>query len=448
MYICKEHVIVNNMKSVNNHIVCKGGAALLSVLLPFLTTSFTLQPTPTKRSPTPQTVRLFESKSDSIPYRIPAMTTCRNGDIIVAADYRYCGRDIGFGAIDLHYRISKDGGHIWSTSLVMADGTGDETAKPTPWNYAFGDCALVADANSDEVLAICVGGKVPYFYGRRDKPTPVIAFRSYDNGKTWDQGQDITEAIYSLFDRRKKGPVNALFMASGKIHQSRYVKVERYNRIYSALATRSGNYVVFSDDFGRSWKVLGDINMSPVADGDEPKCEELPDGSVIISSRTKGRFFNIFTFTDLQQAKGSWQQRMRATDMDDIDNSCNGDILLLPVVRTADKQSVWIALQSVPFGPKRNNVGFFFHELTDTHEDVKAFAEHWMRGLQVSYGASAYSTMSLLKSGLIAFAWEEGPTEYNIDFRTFCLKDITLGNYSLDKKFKRKLTALQEKQGL
>ena len=419
-------------------VVRKACAALSALLLLTVCTGFSLW-SGAKPSPIDRPIRLFESLPDSVPYRIPAMTTCSNGDIVIIADYRYCRSDIGFGPIDLYQRTSKDEGHTWSELRLMADGTGDDSVNPVPWNYAFGDCTVVADANSSEVLAICVGGKTPYFSGKRNKPNPTVVFRSFDNGQTWDKGKEITEDIYTLFDKREKGPVNSLFMASGKIHQSRYVKLGKYNRIYGALATLSGNFVIYSDDFGRSWQVLGDINTSPVADGDEPKCEELPDGSVIISSRTKGRFFNVFTFTDQRKGQGYWQQRCRAADMDDIDNSCNGDILLLPAVRTADKKAVWVALQTVPFGPKRNNVGFFYHELTSTHETAKALSEHWVKGLQVSHRESAYSTMTLLKSGLIAFAWEEGPTEYNIDFRTISLEEITLGNYTLDKKFKKKL---------
>ncbi|WP_051559296.1 sialidase family protein [Hoylesella enoeca] len=173
--------------------------------------------------------RLFETKkTDTIPYRIPAIATCSNGDLIAVSDYRYCGADIGFGPVDLHYRISHDNGRTWGPEKLLADGNG--TAKNNTWNYAFGDCAIVADRNSNEVLVVCVAGKRPYSRSTRKNPCRAACFRSHDNGQTWDKGMEITEQIYSLFDSRKAGPIRSLFVGSGKIHQSRYVKTGKYYR--------------------------------------------------------------------------------------------------------------------------------------------------------------------------------------------------------------------------
>jgi len=71
--------------------------------------------------------RLFETKkTDTIPYRIPAIATCSNGDLIAVSDYRYCKADIGFGPVDLHYRISRDNGRTWGPEALLADGNGIE----------------------------------------------------------------------------------------------------------------------------------------------------------------------------------------------------------------------------------------------------------------------------------------------------------------------------------
>ena len=48
--------------------------------------------------------------SDTIPYRIPAMAAMHNGDILALTDYRLCGNDIGYGRVDIHGRISRNGG--------------------------------------------------------------------------------------------------------------------------------------------------------------------------------------------------------------------------------------------------------------------------------------------------------------------------------------------------
>ena len=378
------------------------------------------------------TQRLFETVEGKIPYRIPAIATTKNGTLIAVADYRYCYSDIGFGPVDLHYRLSHDNGLTWGEERVLADGTGDETDVQNPqtaWRYAFGDCAIVADRESQEVAVLCVGGKTVYHRARRQNPNRVVLFRSHDGGQTWDKGREITEQIYGLFDQRRDGPVHSLFVGSGKIHQSRCVKIGNFYRLYAALCTLSGNFVIYSDDFGDTWRVLGDPNHSPARDGDEPKCEELPDGSVILSSRYQGRLFNIFTFTDAARAEGSWDLRAKALDMKNVQNACNGEIILLPVTRKKDSKKVWIALQSIPFGPNRTNVGFYYHELLADHEGAALFAYNWKKGLQVSTQSSAYSTFTLQKDGKLGFLWEEGPTGYNIDYRPLSVEEITGGEY-------------------
>ena len=92
---------------------------------------------------------------------------------------------------------------------------------------------------------------------------------------------------------------------------------------------------------------------------------------------------------------------------------------------------MWLALQSVPFGPERRNVGFFYHELKGKKESAEQFAANWKRGLQVSTQWSAYSTYTLQHDGRLGFLWEEGPTGYNIDYRPLTLEEITLGEYAI-----------------
>lgn len=380
--------------------------------------------------------KLFETKSgDSIPYRIPAIATCSNGDLIAVSDYRYCGADIGLGHVDLHYRISKDNGKNWGPEQMLADGSGDESVGNV-WNYAYGDCAICADRNSNEVIVLCAAGKSPYYSSTRNNPNRVALFRSHDNGKTWDKGKEITEQIYGLFDARQDGPIRSLFCGSGKIHQSRYVKVGKYYRLYTALCTKSGNFVIYSDDFGENWKVLGDINESCCEDGDEPKCEEEPDGSVILSSRAWGRMFNVFTFTNIQKGEGKWDRRAKALDFADIKNACNGEILLVPAIRLSDKSKTVLAIQSVPFGPKRTNVGFFYKDIRSPHLNAQELATDWHKGLQVSQQESAYSTMTLQHNYQIGFLWEEGPVfkgrGYCIDYLPLSVKTITKGQYTID----------------
>ena len=118
-----------------------------------------------------------------------------------------------------------------------------------------------------------------------------------------------------------------------------------------------------------------------------------------------------------------------------MENSCNGEILIIPAVRKADKAEVLIALQSVPLGPGRTNVGIYYREIPEDVQGItpKSFASGWNTPYQVSADESAYSTMVPLKNGSIGFYFEEtlkdSGTGYDMVYTELSLETITGGLY-------------------
>ena len=312
---------------------------------------------------------------NDIPYRIPALAVTKSGTLIAVADYRHSGTDIGVtdkGRIDLHYRLSYDNGNTWTEVMPLIEGKGAES--PNFMHVGFGDPCIVADRGSNRVLLLSCAGDVSFHNGTRQNHQNIARFYSEDGGVTWSKPVDIAESIYAQFDSSKYGPVRSMFVASGRIFQSRTVKVGDYYRLYCAVLVRDRydkkmNYVLYSDDFGANWTILGDINTPAVYDtADEPKVEELPDGSLLISSRYQGgRYYNIFTFDDAMAAQGSWSKARFSGaangGVESKENSTNGEVMVLPVVRTEDNEAVHLLLQSVPLGPQRANVGIYYKEL-------------------------------------------------------------------------------------
>lgn len=393
------------------------------------------------------------------PYRIPAITTALNGDVIAVADNRPCGSDIGYGEVDIKVRISKDNGATWSTEAFLANGDGDESRitdsdNTNNYAYAYGDAAIVADRESNKVVVFCVAGKTVCHNGNyipdSDSSNPnrvakvVGTYNESTSAWEWTEPVEVTEAFYSPFvsetDGVKTATVKSLFIGSGRIMQSRVVKKGAYYRLYAALWTKNeGNRVVYSDDFGDTWNVLGTITDRPASSGDEPKCEELPDGTVVLSSRkASGRFFNLFTFAsttgDDAYTSGTWGTV--TTGINNSDSGTNGEIYLLKGVmdqKTGLKKDVM--LQSVPLGSGRNNVSIWYKEIDpNTTYTPATFAADWTFGKQVSFRGSAYSTLTWQNDGRIGFLFEEEPGGYCIIYCPITVAEATGGAYALYDK--------------
>ena len=406
------------------------------VLVALLPALFVLSCADTPQVASEDQVLFKITPSDTVPYRIPAIAQLHNGRVLALADYRPCNLDIGFGRVDIHGKIASRNGRKWGEKFVVVQGSD----IPGAVDCGFGDPALVVDRETGEVLLITVCGHTPYGAETttRQNPNRVAMFRSHDNARTWEQWKEITEDIYSLFDSSCHGPVQSCFVTSGKIFQSEIIKVGSHYRIYIALTARPyGNRVIYSDDFGLTWAVLGGADALPVPYGDEAKCEELPDGSVVVSSRAwGGRYFNIYRYDDFAVASGFWGEAApsgrRVGGCYAQDNSCNGELLILPAVRTSDNSLVNIALHSVPVGPQRRAVGIYYKEIS-ADETPETFAAEWSGPYAVTSELSAYSTMIQLKNGDIAFYYEESdgsnPYGYDMVYRIMSIEEVTAGEY-------------------
>lgn len=376
-------------------------------------------------------------------YRIPAIAKNKKGELVAIYDYRVCGTDIGFGEVDQVMRISKNNGKTWSEETKIADGMG---GNDNVFGVGFGDPALCFDRESKHGVLITVSGKCIYAYGTATH-RPLIARQiTTDGGHTWSEPEDITLQFWgkkgSLFQQSDTDDGTGVFawagfFGSGKILQSRTIKVGKYYRLYAALLLRGtglkGAYVVYSDDMGMNWQLLGGNPAFQAApDSDEPKVEELPGGQIVLSGRKwYGRTFNVWTFADGSTTEGSWDKPVNSHDVPTGikvgANSCNGEILIVRGRRISDGKPCYVALQSLPKADTRADVTIYYKILEERNYTTATFAEGWKEGLQVTHKRSAYSTMCLQKDGRIAFFYEEEPYIYNMVYVPLTLSQATNG---------------------
>lgn len=387
---------------------------------------------------------LFVTRPGQNPFRIPALAVTKSGKLLAFSDYRPSKKDIGFGEVDIQLRRSEDNGKTWSEAETIANGDGQGTAL----TCGFGDAAVVADRESEDVMMICVAGRVPYSQGNYPtSPNPMVLFVSHNEGKTWEPYKDLTEQVYGLFKDSRHGVIKSMFVGSGKLVQSTTIKKGSKYRIYAPVCARpNGNRVLYTDDFGTTWHVLGGKDALPIPAGDEPKCEELPDGRILLSSRTNGgRLFNIFTYTDEEKGEGTWSiAAMSGADNHGtvaLNNACNGEIMILPVKRVQDNKQMFLALQSVPYGPNRSNVSIHFKPLETLNDYIspEAFARNWEGRYQVSRLNSAYSTMVFQKDEKVGFYYEESTYggEYTNVYLPLTVQEITNSKYEYDATVER-----------
>lgn len=388
----------------------------------------------------------------STPYRIPAIATMSNGEVIAIADYRPCGADVGNGDVDIYARFSADNGVSWSGTNTTYDDTEDVVKIAdggTGTSKGYGDAAVAADPNSGKVVVMCVGGGSTIFSSASTGTSDYLCIRNYseDYGRTWTQTN-----VTSYFKGSGNvfgADVASMFFGSGKLAVSKKVS----GRIYGALLVRQGktklfgsyiayenkNYAVYSDDWGASWKLLG--GGACCTGGDEPKVEELPNGDVLLSSRASGaRYFNVFNFTDIASATGSWATATSCSFAGS--NSTNGEIMLYQnVYKVGDESGTKynVVLQSLPTGSSRSNVSVYYKafEANKGSWAVSDFTSGWAKGIEVDDGASAYSTMTVLPNGQIGFLYEDdydtskADGDYsNIVYVSLTVEEITGGQFT------------------
>lgn len=439
------------------------------------------------------TTTIFDSGNGSKPYyRIPAILN-QDGTLWAFTDDRsnvsstVSWGDIGCGEISIIAKTSTDNGATWSSSTTtVAAGRSSDTG----FYKAHGDAAVVCDREDPtKMLVMCASGETSFgnstvsvtrsrnwLWGYTydldlSSAIRVGKYTSTDGGVTWNGGDDVTTRIYGIWDEANKTtynngntnvPVTKLFFSSGRICQSAIIKNGSNYRLYAALCSDVGvgSLVVYSDDFGETWSALGGTGARPVSDGDEAKIEELPNGNILISSRTRngsGRHFNIYTYTNQSSAAGSWGSSYSTSNSSSggtyaYNNSTNGEILLVPAMAKDSNVPVYIALQSVPAGNtknttdqntyKRSNVSIYWKVLRST-SDLDApsdFTNGWTK-YEVSSTTSAYSSMVLDNNGDVAFIYEENAINttiggsgnmdyYDIQFKSLPLSTITNGAYT------------------
>jgi sialidase-1 len=319
-------------------------------------------------------------------YRIPALLTSSNGDLVVAIDERVpsCDDLRGNRDINIVIRRSPDLGKSWSEVERIVDFPDGQSAS---------DPSMILDRVTGEIFLF-------YNFMDLDKEKDVYylhVLKSRDHGRSWSPPEDITDQI-----TRPDWQTDFKFITSGRGIQTRSGKL-----LHCLVNLDQGLHLFGSDDHGQSWHLMD----TPLKPGDESKVVELDDGSWMVNSRVNGkgkRFVHISTDQGL-----SWETRPEPAL---LDPGCNASIIRYTSVNDGyDKSRLLFCNANDPKKRENLTVRISYDE-----------GNTWSEGKCIYPGGAAYSTLTILKNGDIGLVFEKDNYTEN-PFVSFSLEWLTHG---------------------
>jgi len=319
-------------------------------------------------------------------YRIPAIVTAPNGDLIAAIDERVpsCGDLKWSKDINIVIRRSSNNGKKWSEI---------ETVIDFPLGKSASDPSMIVDFETNEIFMF-------YNYMNLDTEKDIYYLhmvKSADNGKTWSEPVDITKQI-----AKPEWHKDFKFITSGRGIQTRDGKL-----LHCMVNLNSGMHLFASDDHGKSWYFID----TPIKPANESKIVELANGDWMVNARANGKKLR-YVHVSSDEGK-TWKTR---AEEQLIDPGCNGSI---------------IRYTAIEDGYKKNRLLFSNAKRTKGRKNMTVRVSYdegktWTEGKTIYTGGSAYSSLTVLENGDIGLFFEQDGYKKN-PFVSFSLKWLTDG---------------------
>ncbi len=301
-------------------------------------------------------------------FRIPALATAPNGDLIAAIDERVndCADLKGNTDINIVIRRSLDNGETWSAI---------ETVVDYPLGQSASDPSIIVDKETAVIFL---------FFNYMDllNAKDIYLFKvikSNDNGKTWSKPEDITSQI-----AKPDWKDDFMFITSGRGTQTKQGKL-----VHTLVNLDKGLHLFVSDNHGQSWYLLD----TPLRPGDESKVVELSDGSWMVNSRTNDR--NGFRTIHLSSDQGrTWTTN---ADTSLHDPGCNASLISFKLANENTEENILI-FSNANHPQERQDM-----TIKVSYDNGKS----WAKQKTIYAGSAAYSSLTVLKNGDIGVFFEK-----------------------------------------
>lgn len=332
------------------------------------------------------------SMNDSVScYRIPALITAPNGDLIAAIDERItsCNDLRGSDDINIVIRKSSTNGKTWGPI---------ETVMNFPLGQSASDPSMIVDEITKEIFLF-------YNFMNLDTEKDIYylhVMKSSDNGKTWSKPEDITSQI-----TKPEWHNDFKFITSGRGIQTKAGKL-----LHTMVNLNSGLHLFGSDDHGKAWYFID----TPIQPADESKVIELADGTLMINARVNKKGLR---YVHTSKDEGKTWQTTPAPEL--IDPGCNASIVRYTAIEDGYKKNRLLFSNANSLKDRTNLT------VRVSYDEGKT----WTEGKTVYEGPSAYSSLTVLENGDIGVFFEKDEYTQNV-YAQFTLKWLT------DKKDKYK----------
>ncbi len=317
-------------------------------------------------------------------YRIPAIVTAPNGDVVVAIDERVpsCADLRGSKNINIVIRRSSDNGKTWSKIERVVD---------FPEGQSASDPSMIVDTDTKTIFL---------FYNYMDLNKAPNSYylqyvKSTDNGKTWSKPVDITSQIAPQSWQK-----DFKFITSG-----RGIYTSTGKLLHCLVNLQKGLHVFGSNDHGATWYLI----PTPIKVGDESKIAELADGTWMINSRVNtGGYRYVHTSTD----EGKHWTSVVDTNL--IDPGCNGSFVRYTLKKDGFTKNRLLFVNAKSKNQRKNLTARISYDEGKT----------WSEGRTIYSGGAAYVSLTILKNGDIGLIFEKDNYTKN-QFVSFSLEWLT-----------------------
>lgn len=322
-------------------------------------------------------------------FRIPAIATATNGDLIAACDARRkSSADLmHHRTIDIVVRRSSDNGETW-TPIELLENRDD------------GGCS------DPSLLVDRITGDVFCFYNfmsadKSDKEFRFIVHRSRDHGKTWGEPIDFTDQVAS-----EDLKLSFKFVTSGRGIQTRDGTL-----MHNYVRVGKGITLFKSTDHGATWSAFADLSPA-----DESKLVQVSDNSLMVNSRKEiGKRFEHRS----DDGGKTWTTK----PFHPIDPRCNASIITLTSTQDGYAKDRLLFCNAASAQGRKNLT------MRISYDN----GQSWSGGQVIDPGPSAYSEITILSDGTIGVLYEPGYKE--VRFVRFSLSQLTNGMDDFTKPY-------------